>query len=79
MEQEKQLLQKLAELNKNIENFQKREAKLKLAASMDTDDLDDFVASLSNDKNFDKTEIRKLRVRKCSYCLSLSFVRNFIV
>lgn len=62
LEQEQQLLSKLADIDVKIEKYQELEKLAKLQAKAD-DDLDDFMSKLSKEKTFDKTEIRKLRVK----------------
>lgn len=61
MEQERQLLQNLDEVNAKIDNYKKLEKEQK-ERSYQEDDLDDFMSTLSSETLIDKTEIRKLRV-----------------
>lgn len=56
------MLAKLDELDGNIEQFKKLEAQAKERAANE-DDLEDFMQKLGKEKNVDRTEIRRLRVK----------------
>lgn len=58
--QERELLQKLAETEAKIDKYQQLERQRKDREAAE-DDLDDFMSKMSRDK-FDKTDIRRLRV-----------------
>lgn len=51
------------ETEKRIERYQQFEKASKEKEAMDVDDLDDFMSGLSSEKQLDKTEIRKCKVR----------------
>lgn len=60
LQQEVELLQKLADTEAKIETTQQLERQRKAREAAE-DDLDDFMSKMSRDK-FDKTDIRRLRV-----------------
>lgn len=61
MAEEQALLENISTIEKKIAKYHS-DKKAKSAAECDNDDdLDDFVSNLSNEKQLDKTEIRKMR------------------
>lgn len=53
----------LIETEKRIERYQELDKAAKAKEAMDIDDLDDFMLGLSNEKQMDKADIRKCRVK----------------
>lgn len=62
MAEEQKLQSQLAETEQRIERYQQIEKASKAKASIDVDDLDDFMSGLSNEKQMDKADVRKCRV-----------------
>lgn len=60
----------LIETEKRIERYQQLEKEAKEKQSIDVDDLDDFMSGLSSEKQMDKADVRKCRVR----CIIHSFI-----
>lgn len=59
------MLENIAGTEAKITRYQELDRKAKQAKSDDNEeDLDDFMSNLSNEKQLDKTEIKKLRVSK---------------
>lgn len=63
MDEEKKLHTQLEETEQRIERYQQMEKASKEKDAMDVDDLDDFMSGLSNEKQMDKADVRKCRVR----------------
>lgn len=63
MEEEEKLQTQLIETEKRIERYQQLEKAIKEKEAMDVDDLDDFMSGLSSEKQMDKADVRKCRVR----------------
>lgn len=61
LRQEQELLEKIDTLNRQIDEYHRKERVLKKRSAND-EDLDDFMSNLSKDKALDKTEIRRMRV-----------------
>lgn len=73
IEEEKKLQSQLQETEKRIERYQQSEKASKQKEAMDVDDLDDFMSGLSSEKQMDKTDVRKCRVRIMTIQFSLNF------
>lgn len=63
MEEEKKLQLQLTETENRIARYQQQERATKEKEAMDVDDLDDFMSGLSNEKQMDKADVRKCRVK----------------
>lgn len=63
MEEEQKLKTQLIETEKRIERYQELDRAAKAKEAMDVDDLDDFMSGLSSEKQMDKADIRKCRVK----------------
>lgn len=63
LDEEKKLQAQLEDTEKRIERYQQMEKASKEKDAMDVDDLDDFMSGLSNEKQMDKADVRKCRVR----------------
>lgn len=67
MEEEEKLRSKVAEIESRIDDYQNSELLAKQSHANETDDLDEFMSGLSNEKMLDKTDIRKFRVNNFYY------------
>lgn len=63
MDEEKKLQAQLLETEKRIDRYQQMEKASKEKEAMDVDDLDDFMSGLSSEKQMDKADVRKCRVK----------------
>lgn len=63
MADEQKLLEEVARTEAKIVKYQELDKKAKKAKNEENEeDLDDFMSNLSNEKQLDKTEIKRLRV-----------------
>lgn len=74
LEEETKLRKQFEETEKRIERYQQMEKASKEKEAMDVDDLDDFMSGLSSEKQMDKADVRKCRVR-----LIISFFITFFL
>lgn len=74
----------MIETEQRIERYQKFEKESKEKEAMDVDDLDDFMSGLSSEKQMDKADVRKCRVRQITriirnqfYFISICFLIQY--